>query len=86
MKAIYKGHEINVTRAFSMGGWMSIYYSIFRQSDGYECARGFSAGDETPVREFMKCMKERVDAELSEADPWMELADSEGNREDRGNI
>jgi hypothetical protein len=72
VKVDYRGHEIDVTRDRAMGGWQSIYYSIFRKSDGYECTSGFSSEDRTPVRDFVKLMKERVDAELAESDPWME--------------
>lgn len=72
MKVTYKGHEIDVHRARAMGGWMSIYYSIFRKSDLFECTSGFSAGDNTPIPDFVKMMKERVDSELAEADPWGE--------------
>jgi hypothetical protein len=71
----YRGHTIDVKRDRAMGGWQSIYYSIFRESDSYECTSGFSAEDRTPVRDFVKHMKERVDAELAESDPWMENAD-----------
>jgi hypothetical protein len=73
MKAAYKGHEIDVKRERAMGGWQSIYYSIFRQSDRYECMSGFSAEDRTPIAQFMRLMKERVDAELAERNPWMEF-------------
>lgn len=72
MKVDYKGHEIDVHRDRACGGWTSIYYSIFRKSDLFECTSGFSAEDRTPVRDFVKMMKGRVDAELAEADPWGE--------------
>lgn len=74
MKSVYKGHEIEVVRERASGGWLSIYYSIFRQSDGFECTSGFSAEDRTNLHTFMKLMRERVDAELAEQDPWMEKA------------
>lgn len=72
MKITYKGHEIDVHKDRALGGWTSIYYSIFRQSDGYECTSGFSCEDRTNIHTFVKLMKERVDAELAENDPWME--------------
>lgn len=71
MKCVYKGHEITVTRERSMAGYSMLYYGVFRQSDGYECTSGFSDSSET-VKEFMEIMKERVDAELAEDDPWGE--------------
>ena len=71
MKSIYRGHEIEVTRDRCLGGWQQMYYSIFRVSDGYECLSGFEDSAET-VRDKMKQLKERVDAELKEADPWEE--------------
>lgn len=76
MKAIYRGHEINVNRERSMGGDDLLYYSIFRLSDGYECTSSFTY-DDSPVATYMKYMKERVDAELAEDDPWMEKAEEE---------
>lgn len=73
MKLIYKGHEIEVTRDRSMAGYSMLFYSVFRQSDGYECTSGFSEGDET-VRGFTGILRERIDAELAEVDPWGEKA------------
>ncbi len=72
MKATYRGHVITVTRDRAMGGWMSIYYSIFRESDGYECISGFNPYDDTNLHTFMHLMRERVDAELADPDPWLE--------------
>jgi hypothetical protein len=74
VKIVYRGHEIDVRREQCMGGWSNLYYSIFRVSDGYECTSGFTE-DTSSVRTYMGYMKERVDAELSEADPWGENAD-----------
>jgi hypothetical protein len=74
VKEVYRGHEIKVTRERSMGGDDLLYYSIFRESDGYECSSGFTY-DDSPVRTYLQYMKERVDAELAEDDPWMEKAD-----------
>jgi hypothetical protein len=71
MKAIYKGHEIEVCRDECLAGYQLLFYSIFRLSDGYECDSGFSE-EETTVRNMIKNLKERVDNELSEDDPWME--------------
>lgn len=71
MKTSYKGHEITVNREDSMTGDEMLFYGIFREADGFECASGFSSGTETEV-EFTELMKQRVDAELSEEDPWAE--------------
>lgn len=74
MKAVYKGHEIIVTRERCMGGWMQLYYSIFRLSDGYECTSGHTE-DTSPVRTYIGYMKERIDTELAGDDPWCERED-----------
>lgn len=71
MKTVYRGYEIDVRRSRCMGGWPMLYYSIFRVSDGYECTSGFTE-DTSPVRTYVGYMKERVDAELAEDDPWGE--------------
>lgn len=71
MKTSYKGHEISVDRSESMTGDEMLFYGIFRESDGFECASGFSSGTETET-EFTQILKERVDAELAEEDPWAE--------------
>lgn len=71
MRAIYRGHEIKVWRERCMAGYPLLYYSIFRESDGYECTSGFTEGADT-VRDFLGYMRERVDAELADPDPWLE--------------
>lgn len=76
MKVIYKGHEIIVTRERSMAGYTLLYYSVFRQSDGYECTSGYEDSNEK-VKDMVGIMKERVDAELAEDDPWGENAANE---------
>lgn len=73
MKVSYRGYEIDAHRARSLGGETLLYWSIFRESDGYEADSGFYTGSET-VREYVALMKERVDAELAEDDPWEENA------------
>jgi len=72
MRVNYRGHEINVERGRSMGGPVYLYYSIFRESDGFECDSGFVDSAET-IREMIKYLKERVDAELLEDNPWDEV-------------
>lgn len=76
MKATYKGYEIEVYREDCMGGWPMLYYSIFRMSDGYECTSGCTE-DDSPVRTYIGYMKERIDAELAEDDPWNEKGTEE---------
>lgn len=74
MKAVHRGYEISVTREKSMGGELLLYYSIFRISDGFECTSGFTY-DESAVHTYIGYMKERIDAELKEDDPWGENED-----------
>lgn len=73
MKVIYRGHEIDVRRERCMGGWPLLYFSIFRQSDLFECLSNFEDSAET-VREKIKQLKARVDEELETDDPWDEKA------------
>ena len=71
LKETYRGHEIILSREECLGGWEQLYYSIYRVSDGYECECDFTSDNsELPV--FMEHMKARIDAELSDADPWGE--------------
>lgn len=71
MKVVHRGHEIDVRRERCMAGYSLLYFSIFRQSDRFECTSGHQDSGET-VRDLVKQLRERVDAELAEADPWME--------------
>lgn len=73
MKVSYRGHEIKVTREKCMAGYPLLYFSIFRESDLFECMSGYEDSAET-VRDKVKQLCERVDAELLEEDPWMENA------------
>jgi hypothetical protein len=73
MKVIYKGYEIDVHRAESMGCGEYLYFSIFRLKDGRECLSSFTSGGDT-VRDYVRYMKERIDAELADEDPWGEKA------------
>ena len=74
MKAEHRGYEIDVRRAKCMGGWSMLYYSIFRLSDGYECISGCTE-DSSPVRTYVGYMKERIDAELADPNPWGETVE-----------
>lgn len=71
MKTSYKGYELRVERDQSLCGYEYLYYSIYRESDGYCCAESFSSGEETE-EEFIEILKERVDNELKEDNPWEE--------------
>ena len=71
MKTVYRGHEIEVYRDECLAGYSLLYYSIFRLSDGYECDSGFTE-EKATVREMIGYLKERIDNELLEDNPWME--------------
>ena len=60
MRVVYRGFEIDAHRDRSMGGDIYLYYSIFRESDGWELTSGFTCGLDR-VQTFIKYMKERVD-------------------------
>lgn len=74
LSEIYRGHEIILTREQCLGGWEMLYYSIYRESDGYECACSFTE-DDSDLHTYMKSMREWIDAELASGDPWDEKAD-----------
>lgn len=76
MKVLYRGYEITVTKEKSLGGWTQTYYSIFRESDGYECLCDFEETSDT-VQQSINHMKDRIDRELKTPDPWGEIADEE---------
>lgn len=74
MQVKHRGHTITVYRERCMGGWDMLYYSVFRDADRYECVSSFTE-DESPVRTYVRYMKERIDAELASDDPWGECED-----------
>lgn len=71
MKISHKGHLIDVRREECLGGWKMLYFSVFRESDLYECTSGFSDSSET-VRDYVNILKKRIDNELQNKDPWQE--------------
>lgn len=73
MKVSHRGHEIIVDRSESMTGEELLYYSVFRESDGYECLSSFEDSEET-IGDKVQQLRDRIDNELEEADPWMENA------------
>lgn len=68
----HRGHTILINRERSLGGWQITYYSIFRESDGYECTSSFSDSEDT-LDDWVEILKGRIDNELTEEDPWGEL-------------
>jgi len=60
MKIQYKGFNIDAHREKSMGGETLLYYSIFRQSDGYEVISGFSYGTDR-IQTFITYLKDIAD-------------------------
>lgn len=75
MKAHHRGYEIEVTRDRTLGGDMLIFLCVMRESDGFICVDEPYGGSET-VREMVDYMRQRIDAELAESDPWMERAEA----------
>ena len=67
----YREHEITAYREDCLAGYPLLYWSIFRESDRFECDSGFTEGDDR-VEDFVGYLRDRVDAELLEDDPWME--------------
>ena len=60
MKADYRGYEIVVTRAYSLGGSLNCYFSVFRKEDGLTVIDSFTSGED-PVSDMVEAMKRRVD-------------------------
>ncbi|QSF43416.1 hypothetical protein [Paenibacillus tianjinensis] len=59
MKTKYRGFEIDVSREKCLGGWSTLYYSVYTPT-GYELVCGFEDSDEK-VGNMVKQMKEVVD-------------------------
>lgn len=60
MKVAYKGFDIEVTKEKCLAGYKLHYFSIFRQSDGFEVESGISDDGDT-IRTWIGMMKGRVD-------------------------
>lgn len=71
MKIVYRGHEIEAKREKCLAGYTLLYFSVFRESDGYECTSGYTTGSDTAL-DMVGYLKQRVDAELESTDPWGE--------------
>lgn len=63
MTKIYRGVKIEAKREKCLGGWAEVYWSAYRESDGYEISCGFGGGT---VRECFADMKAKVDEFLDE--------------------
>ncbi len=46
-----------------MGGWDMLYYSVFRESDMYECVSNFQDSAET-LDDMIENLRIRIDKEL----------------------
>ena len=73
MKVIYKGYEINVHREKCLAGYPLLYFTVIRESDGFFAVDSFTEGTDT-VRDYVRYMRERIDAELASDRPWGEAA------------
>jgi len=60
VKISYKNYKISVDRGKSLGGLDNIYYSVYREKDGYCMEENFTSGDEK-IKEMVKCLKGEVD-------------------------
>lgn len=70
-KVEYKGFEIEAKRELSLSGEKLLYFSVYRISDGYECVCDFEDSKET-IKNKIEELKQTIDKELQEADPWGE--------------
>lgn len=64
----YRGHKVTLTREECMGGWEMTYFYI-TDADGFELECDFSEGEDT-LDEYVSYMKERIDGELADDNPW----------------
>lgn len=71
MIAKHRGYTIEVRREECLGGWPMLYTTIIRDSDQYIAAE-FPEDSGEKVRDQIRYMKERIDNELAEEDPWDE--------------
>lgn len=76
MKTNYRGHTIVAERDVSMMGEDMIYFYIVRDSDKFIVEDSMTYGEGTTVREVVKGLKERVDAEIKEGIEQIRLEES----------
>jgi hypothetical protein len=76
MTTTHRGHTIDVTRVHSRkAGWL-LRFRIVRLSDGFECDGGFVKTHAT-VRQHTAFLKDEIDFELDNPDPWYEQAEKD---------
>lgn len=68
MKVTYRGYEITVTREKCLAGYGMLYTTIY-DSDGVERVCMVEDSGEK-VRDQIRYMKQRIDAELASDKPW----------------
>jgi len=69
----YRGYTIEVERTESLGGWETLYYSVFYRNR--ECLSSFEDSTETLDAKVQQ-LKDRIDGELATKDPWGRKASS----------
>lgn len=69
----YRDHTIDVRRERCLGGWDRLYFSVYRDADGYCCVEDGTDGEDT-IPYFVKLMKAHIDDALASDDPWGERA------------
>jgi hypothetical protein len=60
MREVYRGYELTVERAESLGGWPITDITAYRLSDRWEAVCEQTEGED-PVSVLMDCLKRRVD-------------------------
>lgn len=71
-KTSYRGYEIGVEKE----GIEYVHFYVMRESDTWFCVDSFEYNAESEA-EMIVNMKERIDNEHNEDDPWLERADQE---------
>lgn len=61
MRLTYRGFEIDVRRAKSMGGDVNVYFSVYGLTNDLPCLADGFEGSGDSVRSYVAAMKARVD-------------------------